>query len=103
MQSTPYILVAVAAYGLDRVLRVIKTRWTKARLSIVSEMGMTRIEVAGLNAGWRAGQHVRIRVLSRAMGWLGWTESHPFSIVSVSKVSRWHLIGLRSCESENVM
>lgn len=86
--SVPYILVAVAAYGLDRVLRLVKTRITVARLSTIDELGMTRIEVSSVNAGWRAGQHVRIRVLSRAMGWFGWLETHPFSIVSVSKVSQ---------------
>lgn len=82
--------MAVAAYGLDRVLRVIKTRYTVARLSTINEFDMTRIEVSNINAGWRAGQHVQIRILSGAMGWFGWAESHPFSIVSVSKAS--HLI-----------
>jgi len=47
-------------------------------------MGTTRIEVPQINAGWRAGQHVRIRVLSTAMGITGWAESHPFTIASVS-------------------
>jgi ferric-chelate reductase len=46
---------------------------------------MTRIEISKLNAGWRAGQHVRLRVLSQGMGWFGWTENHPFTIASVSK------------------
>ena len=36
-----------------------------------------------MNAGWRAGQHVRLRVLSRGMGWVGWAESHPFTIASI--------------------
>ena len=41
--------------------------------------------MAGINAGWRAGQHVRLRVLSTAMGLLGMTEVHPFTIASVSR------------------
>ncbi len=38
---------------------------------------MTRVEIPSLNAGWRAGQHVRLRVLSTAMGWASWLEVHP--------------------------
>ena len=45
---------------------------------------MTRIEVPHLNAGWRPGQHVRLRVLSTGLGVLGWAEVHPFTIASVS-------------------
>lgn len=36
-----------------------------------------------INAGWRAGQHVRVRILSTGIGWFGWTEMHPFTIASV--------------------
>ncbi|KAI0954316.1 hypothetical protein AcV7_007581 [Taiwanofungus camphoratus] len=49
------------------------------------KLNMMRIEVPQLNAGWRAEQHLRIKVLSRGMGRLGWSESHPFTIASVSK------------------
>ena len=37
-----------------------------------------------INAGWRAGQHVRLRVISVKMGWFGWAEVHPFTIASVA-------------------
>ncbi|KAI0946789.1 hypothetical protein AcW1_010148 [Taiwanofungus camphoratus] len=83
--TVPYVATALALYGVDRLLRLIKTRYTTARLRPLSELNMTRIEVPQLNAGWRAGQHLRIKVLSRGMGWLGWCESHPFTIASVSK------------------
>lgn len=46
---------------------------------------MTRVEVPSLNAGWRAGQHVRLRVLSSSMGWLGWSEVHPFTIANTTR------------------
>lgn len=85
--SVPYVLIAVGAYALDRVLRFVKTRYAYAHLTALNELGMTKIEVPVVNAGWRAGQHVRIRVLSRGMGWFGWAECHPFSIASVAKVS----------------
>ncbi|KAI0794897.1 hypothetical protein C8Q75DRAFT_803744 [Abortiporus biennis] len=83
--SHPYIYVTLGIYLFDRVTRIIRTRYTVARLTPLPDLGMTRIEILGVNAGWRAGQHVRIRVLSRGMGLLGWWECHPFTIVSVSK------------------
>jgi ferric-chelate reductase len=61
-----------------------KTRICNATLRPIPELGMTRIEIPHLNAGWRPGQHVRLRVLSTGLGILGWSEIHPFTIASVS-------------------
>ncbi|KAH9944662.1 iron reductase [Amylocystis lapponica] len=83
--AVPYVVVAVAFYAFDRLLRVVRSCFVVASLHTLPELGMTRIEVPAVNAGWRAGQHVRIKVLSLGMGWLGWTETHPFTIASVSK------------------
>ncbi|KAJ7182699.1 hypothetical protein C8R43DRAFT_10173 [Mycena crocata] len=83
-QLRPYIYVAIGFYGLDHLLRLVKTRMYNAIVRPLPDMGVTRIEVPQLNAGWRAGQHVRLRVLSGAMGLTGWAESHPFTIASVS-------------------
>ncbi|KAJ7220513.1 hypothetical protein GGX14DRAFT_431088 [Mycena pura] len=80
----PYIFIALGFFALDHVLRLVKTRMYNAIIRPLSDMNVTRIEVPQINAGWRAGQHVRIRVLSGALGLFGWTESHPFSIASVS-------------------
>lgn len=80
----PYIFACIGIYGFDHFLRVIKTRLASAIIRPLPELGSTRIEVAGINAGWRAGQHVRVRIASTAMGWWGWTEVHPFTIASVS-------------------
>ncbi|KAF8960642.1 hypothetical protein BDZ97DRAFT_1922018 [Flammula alnicola] len=63
----PYILACVGIFALDHVLE------------------MTRVEIPNVNAGWRAGQHVRLRVMSTGMGWIGWAEVHPFTIANVSK------------------
>lgn len=93
--TTPYILIAVGIYLLDRVARLLKTRYTTARITALSELGMTRVEVHGVNAGWRAGQHVRIRVLERELAGhtkLGMLECHPFTICSVSEVRRLFFI-----------
>ncbi|KAI6121233.1 hypothetical protein F5141DRAFT_1210912 [Pisolithus sp. B1] len=80
-----YILVAAGVYGLDHILRLLKTRLFHGRIRPIPGLSMTRIEIPELNSGWRAGQHVRIRVLSSAMGWIGWAEVHPFTIASVAK------------------
>ncbi len=70
---------------MDHLFRMLKTRVATAHLRALPELGITRVEIPTLNAGWRAGQHVRLRVLSTAMGWAGWLEVHPFTIASVTK------------------
>lgn len=78
---------ACVFYILDHVVRAIKTRITTAKLQPLPELGITRVEVPSINAGWRAGQHVRLRVLSSSMGWWGWSEVHPFTIANVAETS----------------
>jgi ferric-chelate reductase len=53
-----------------------------ARIQPLPELNTTRLEIPRLNNGWRAGQHVRLRVLSIGMGWGGWAEAHPFTIAT---------------------
>ena len=65
------------------VTRWIKTRFTTATIRPLPELGVTRVEIPSINAGWRAGQHVRLRVVSSGMGILGWAEAHPFTIASI--------------------
>lgn len=55
-----------------------------ATIRPLPELSCTRVEVPHINGGWRAGQHVRLRVLSFGMGWSTWTEAHPFTIASVA-------------------
>lgn len=80
----PWMIACVVVYGLDRVLRAFKSSFAVATLTHLPEMGTTRVEVPTIKSGWRAGQHVRLRVLTTGMGVLGWTESHPFTIASAS-------------------
>jgi len=80
----PYVLACSGIYGFDYLLRITKTRISRAFIRPLPEFGATRIEVPSVNAGWRAGQHVRVRVISSSMGWWGWTEVHPFTIASVA-------------------
>ncbi|KAF6752852.1 ferric reductase transmembrane component [Ephemerocybe angulata] len=81
-----YAIISGAVFALDRVLRLAKTRITTAILTPQSSDGIVRVHVPSVNAGWRAGQHVRLRVLSMGghMGLFGWTEVHPFTIASAS-------------------
>lgn len=81
--SRPYVLVAVALYGVDRLTRLLKTRVTTANIRVIPELGLTCIEIPTINQGWRAGQHVRLRVLSTGMGLWGALEAHPFTISSI--------------------
>ncbi|KAJ6558682.1 hypothetical protein B0H10DRAFT_1846647 [Mycena sp. CBHHK59/15] len=78
----PYIYCSIAIYGLDRLMRMAKSRISTARIRPIPELGLTRIELPGINKGWRAGQHVRIQILSTTMGITGWAEPHPFTIAS---------------------
>ena len=80
-----FIIACIVAFGTDHLFRVLKTRVATAHLRALPDLDMTRVEIPALNAGWRAGQHVRLRVLSTAMGWASWLEVHPFTIASVSK------------------
>lgn len=80
----PYVWAAIALYSFDFTLRWLKTRVQKAIARPIPELGVTRLEIPQINAGWRAGQHVRLRVLSTGMGLLGWAETHPFTIASAA-------------------
>ncbi|KAG6327686.1 hypothetical protein ID866_11403, partial [Astraeus odoratus] len=81
----PYVIAASVFYGVDHLVRIAKTRITTAKLRPIPELGLTRVEVRNINAGWRAGQHVRLRILSTGMGLLGLTEVHPFTIANVAR------------------
>lgn len=82
--AIPWVIAAAGVYLADLALRCLKTRLCTARLAPLPELGATAVEVPALEGGWRAGQHVRLRVLSRRMGWLSWAETHPFTIASAS-------------------
>ena len=80
----PYVIAASVVYGLDHVIRAIKTRFTTANIRTIPTMGLTRVDIPSLSTGWRAGQHVRLRVLSTSIGLWGMAEVHPFTISSAT-------------------
>ena len=81
----PYIFASIALYAVDHIIRLIKSRFTLAHIHPLPELDLTRVEIPAINAGWRAGQHVRLRVISFKMGWFGWAEVHPFTIANVAE------------------
>jgi hypothetical protein len=88
--TLPYILTAAGLFGFDRIARLARTRYTKAWLTAEQALngGSTLVHVPSLGAGWRAGQHVRLRVVSSR--WFGWWatwlvgRSRPFTIAAGS-------------------
>ncbi|KAI9440697.1 hypothetical protein H4582DRAFT_1488315 [Lactarius indigo] len=86
----PYILAAVVLYAFDHVARIARTRYTTAWLTAETALngGTTLVEVPSLGAGWRAGQHVRIRVIGDT--WFSWLatwlvgRARPFTIATGS-------------------
>jgi hypothetical protein len=90
------MVAAYVFYILDHIVRAVKTRVTTAKLRPLPELGTTRVEVPSINAGWRAGQHVRLRVLSSSIGWWDWSEVHPFTIAMWQKRQKeWFLCARR--------
>ncbi|KAF8628831.1 hypothetical protein AX17_005892 [Amanita inopinata Kibby_2008] len=83
--TLPYIIALSAPFCFDHLLRILKTRYVTATIRPLPSLSATRIEIPTLNSGWRAGQHVRVRILSASshgLGLFGWMESHPFTIAS---------------------
>ena len=91
--ALPFIIAVSIVYLLDRILCLLKTRLVTATISPLSTFSATRLVIPSLNHGWRAGQHVRIRVLSTSLGWFGWRQSHPFTIASAPADSDTNLTG----------
>lgn len=80
-----WCLVSSGIYGLDLLLRIVQSHYVTATVYYVPELKATRVVVPELRSGWRAGQHVRMTVLSSAMGVTQTLETHPFTIASTSE------------------
>ena len=94
----PYILAAVVLYAFDHTVRIARTRYTTAWLTAENALngGTTVVNVPSLNAGWRAGQHVRIRVIGDT--WFDWLatwfvgRARPFTIATASNSGGMSLV-----------
>ncbi|KAB5589069.1 MFS-type transporter [Ceratobasidium theobromae] len=80
--AAPWLLSPTIIYVFDISLRLVRFRVKEVRLEAVDDQ-MTLIHVRNCGSGWRAGQHVHIRLISPA----GVSnESHSFSIVNAPRV-----------------
>ncbi|KAK4698259.1 hypothetical protein P7C70_g8022, partial [Phenoliferia sp. Uapishka_3] len=75
--ARPYTYVGIGGYILDVVVRIAKTRLKSANVVTLAG-GVTMLQVSGLSNGWRAGQHVWVRVLNGRRFY----ETHPFTIAN---------------------
>ncbi|CAE7189907.1 unnamed protein product, partial [Rhizoctonia solani] len=78
-----WLLTPTIIYGLDLALRSIRFRVKDAKLEAVDDQ-MTLIHIQNCGSGWRAGQHVHVRLI--APNGVS-NESHSFSIVNAPRVS----------------
>ncbi|WVW85386.1 hypothetical protein I302_107424 [Kwoniella bestiolae CBS 10118] len=79
-ETVPFCVAAGVIYAVSIFCSLTKTRIAHAELQALPGAGTTVITLPALRTGWRAGQHVRIRV--PALGFRKAFESHPFTIAS---------------------
>jgi ferric-chelate reductase len=76
-----WFIACALIYAFDLALRLLKTRICSATVTSPDDASaLVLINIPGLGSGWRAGQHIRVRVLSRELGGLRWAEAHPLTI-----------------------
>lgn len=83
--AIPFALTSLGIYALDLILRVVQSHYVTATIHYIPELKSTRVVVPALSSGWRAGQHIRLQVVSTAMGFGQAIESHPFTIATTSE------------------
>ncbi|OAV89053.1 hypothetical protein PTTG_08567 [Puccinia triticina 1-1 BBBD Race 1] len=74
----PYIICAILLHSLSSGWQVLKWKMHTATLTPLPGK-ITRVEINGIKTGWKAGHHVRLRVLGGF--WQG-LQAHPFTIAS---------------------
>ncbi|WVQ85105.1 hypothetical protein IAT38_007270 [Cryptococcus sp. DSM 104549] len=78
--AVPYCIASLVIYLISIICSLTKTRLASAELHALQSSETTVITIPALRSGWRAGQHVRIRV--PALGLKHGLEGHPFTIAS---------------------
>lgn len=73
-------IASAGVFGLSMLLSALKTKIVRAELLALPSSASTVITVPSLRSGWRAGQHVRVRIPALGLR-LGY-EGHPFTISS---------------------
>ncbi|KAL7410639.1 hypothetical protein BDY24DRAFT_443810 [Mrakia frigida] len=77
----PFLVIVIAYIASNYIYRWTTSRIHSAHLSTLPGSRTTLIRIPSVRRGWFPGQHVRIRIFSKRMGFVGW-ESHPFTIAS---------------------
>ncbi|KAL1407820.1 hypothetical protein Q8F55_007255 [Vanrija albida] len=78
--AKPWMIASAAIYAFSMVMSAFKTRFARAELVAVGGCTTTLITIPELTTGWRAGQHVRLRVFGIGVSKI--FEAHPFTIAS---------------------
>ncbi|KAI0034711.1 hypothetical protein K488DRAFT_44902 [Vararia minispora EC-137] len=96
----PYVVAGLSVYGLDVLLRIIRTRATMGY--VTAHVGLngqtTHVHLPEITKGWRAGQHVRVRFVDPSSGAFGWltaalfARTRPYSISSKPNSSGLELL-----------
>ncbi|KAL8292851.1 hypothetical protein RQP46_000545 [Phenoliferia psychrophenolica] len=73
--ARPYTQIGLGGLLFDFLLRLVHSRIKSANVMAMPG-GMTMIQIPGIHQGWRAGQHVWVRVLNGHR----MTEIHPFTV-----------------------
>ncbi|GMK55927.1 hypothetical protein CspeluHIS016_0209830 [Cutaneotrichosporon spelunceum] len=79
-EAVPWVIAGGALYVISIATSMIKTRFAHAELVALSGTCTTLVTIPSITTGWRAGQHVRLRVLG--LGLKNSLEAHPFTIAS---------------------
>lgn len=79
--AVPWAIASGAIYMVSIAISMLKTRVTQAELIALSGNATTMVTLPNITTGWRAGQHVRLRVVGLD-GFLHKMECHPFTIAS---------------------
>lgn len=102
-QTLPYFVTAFVFYGYDHVARAARTRVTTAYITPQPALngGSTHVALPGLATGWRAGQHVRMRVVNPSLPsavalpfaiLASRIRAHPYSAASAPNANGLELI-----------
>ncbi|OCF32667.1 hypothetical protein I316_05588 [Kwoniella heveanensis BCC8398] len=78
--AVPFCIASLVVYALSIFCSLTKTRFAHAELHALPGAATTVITFPSIQSGWRAGQHVRIRI--PALGIRHGLEGHPFTIAS---------------------
>ncbi|CAK9781973.1 hypothetical protein CC85DRAFT_286980 [Cutaneotrichosporon oleaginosum] len=79
-QAVPWVVASAVLYVASIITSMIKTRVAHAELVALGGTCTTLITIPEVTTGWRAGQHVRLRVFG--LGFKQSFEAHPFTIAS---------------------